>query len=523
MTTRFAAIISAIGLLLAVTAARADGVRLDVRYSTAPDKVRVVLDLPRAVAFVDRSTLKQIQLSLDLPLIEALREITLTDPVAAAVAVAPDGDDKAQLTITLHKARKYHVFTLPPEGDKPGRLVVDILKRFRAEEMRALSPAITYTRLEQQTDDFYRVVHFVEIDTRDPKVRLDVMAAQGERERVSAMVERAGAVCGINGGYFMQGTRPVGLLKADGNILSLPIWGRTAVAFPRTGAPVLGNPRGAWRVTLADGTARDIFDWLDASVWEPSPDVVVYSGRLFSQTPANPRGLTSLVRDGRVLLCTSDPVPLSPGDFAIRLKGDALATLDPLLAVGAPVLVTPVLDPAWKEFIGAVGAGPRLLRDGKLAVTGLAESFKPDILYGRPARSALGVTARGTVVLVVVEAPCPYGGGATLEELAGLLKSRGAIDALNFDGGGSSTLAIGGATVNYPAGAWTRPLASGVLVFDERISAPPPVRIEPSPESTPSPPVEPSPELKHIPPVEPSHELTPTPPVEPSAEFGTNE
>jgi len=493
MTTRFAAIFTVIGLLLTAITAHADGAQPGVRYSTAPDKVRVVLDLPRAITFTDRSTPKQVLLSLDLPLIEALPEIALTDTVAASIAVAQDTDGKAQLTISLHKARKYTVFMLPPEGKKTDRLVVDILKRFRTEETRAISPAITYTRLEQQTDDRYQVAHFVEIDTRDPKVRLDVTAAQGERERVSAMVERAGAVCGINGGYFMQGTRPVGLLKADGNILSLPIWGRTAAAFPPTGVPILGNPRGAWRVILADGTARDIPDWLDASVLDPSPDVAVYSGKLFSQTPANPQGLTALVRDGHVLLRASEPLPLSPGDFAIRLKGDALATLDPLLAVGAPVVLTPVLDPAWEEFAGAVGAGPRLLRAGKLAISGVDERFKPDILQGRPARSALGVTARGTVVLALVEAPGPYGGGATLEELAGLLKSRGAVDALNLDGGGSSTLAIGGATVNYPAGAWIRPVASGVLVFDERIT-PPPVQVEPSPESTPALPVETLPE-----------------------------
>jgi exopolysaccharide biosynthesis protein len=487
MITRFTAPIAVLILFCALTAARANGAPVRVRHSTAPDTVRVVLDLPREAAFTDQSTPRQVQLTLDLPLAGALPAVTVDDPVVASVTVEPDASGNAQLTVSLHKARKYTVFTLPPQGNRPHRLVVDILKRFRNEETRALSPAITYTRLEQQADDHYRVVHFLEVDTRAPHVRLGVTAARNERERVSAMVERAGAVCGINGGYFMQGTRPVGLLKADGQIFSLPIWGRTAAAFPLNGAPVLGNSRGAWRVTLADGMVCDIPDWLDASVQDPLPDAVVYSGNIFTQSPANPRGLTSLVRGGQVLLCTSDPLPLSPGDFAFRLKGAALSTLDPLLAVGAPVTVAPVLTPTWEAFPHALGAGPRLLRDGKLAVSGLAERFKPDILQGRPARSALGVTARGTVVLVLVEAPGPYGGGATLEELAGLLKSRGAVDALNLDGGGSSTLAIGNTTVNYPPGAWTRPVASGILVYDTRIP-PPPLLQEPPPPPEPIPP-----------------------------------
>ena len=485
--TRFTALISAIGLLFAVVAATADGLPLNVRYSTAPEKVRVVLDLPRAVKYSDQSTPNQVRIALELPLMTALPEITLTDPVVASITTAPDAEGKALLTISLNKARKYTVFTLGPQSGKPDRLVVDIIKRFRTEETRALSPAITCTRLEQQTDDRYQVVHFVEIDTRDPKVSLNVIAAHGERERVSAMVGRTGAVLGVNGGYFMQGTRPVGLLKAGGQLLSMPIWGRTAAAFPKTGAPVFGNPQGAWRVTLPDGTMRDLPDAFDASVLDPMPGVVVYRGGQLTQVPANPAGLNVLVQNGCVASRSCDMVPLAPGDLALRLTGAEVAALDAQLAVGAVVTATPVLTPPWEEFTTAVGAGPRLLRDGKLAISGSEERFKSDILNGRPARTAIGVTARGTVVLVVVEAPCSYGGGATLEDLAGLLKSRGVVDAMNLDGGGSSALAIGAATVNYPAGAWVRPVASGVLVFDQRLTPPPAPGPAPVPEPAPGP------------------------------------
>jgi exopolysaccharide biosynthesis protein len=468
---RVAALIIALGVVCAAASlpASADGTLIGVRYSIAPEKVRVVLDLPQSTVFTDHSTPWQVQISLDVPLVEALPVITLGDPVAESISVAPDADGHAQLTIPLKKSRKYSVFTLRPLGDRPDRLVVDIIKRFRREETRALSPAITYTRLEQQTDDRYLVVHFVEIDANDPKVHLGVTAAQGERERVNAMVTRTGAVCGVNGGYFMEATRPVGLLKVDGQILSLPIWGRTAAAFPPSGAPVLGNPRGVWRVTLPDNTTRDLPDALDASILDPTPGAVVYRGHPFTRVPANPGGLTVLLRDGKIVSRSCDVVPLAPGDIALRLTGEDAAALDALLAVDAVVTAAPVLDPAWQEFPGAVGAGPRLLRNGDLAVSGQEERFKADILLGRHARTGLGVTARGGVVLAVVEAPCPYGGGATLEELAGLLKARGAVDALNLDGGGSSALGIGDATVNYPPNTWVRPVASGVLVYDERM------------------------------------------------------
>ena len=471
MTAHVTAMIVAIGLfatLLSPARAQAAGA-IGVRYSTSADTVRIVLDLPAAVTYTDLSTPQQVQVSLDWPLAEAAPVITVDDSIAASIALAPDANGRALLTVTLKKARKFTLFTLKPDGRKPDRLVVDIHKRFRTETVRALSPAITHTRIEQQTDTEYRHVHFIEADLQDPHLRVGVAAAEGERERVSEMVARTGAVCGINAGYFMQGTRPVGLLKADGRLLAMPLWGRTAVAFSPTGGPVFGNPKGAWRVTLPDGSERDLPDWLDASVLIPPPAAVAYNGNLFTQVPANANGLTALIQGGKVVLRSTEVVPLLPGDLALRLLGDEAKALDALLAMDAPVTVTPLLEPAWETYLHAVGAGPRLLQNGQPSITGQEERFKPDVLLGRNARSGLGVTQHGTLVLVAVEGPSPYGGGATLEELAGLLKSRRAVDALNLDGGGSSTLAIGAETVNVRPGSWIRPVASGILLFDDRV------------------------------------------------------
>jgi exopolysaccharide biosynthesis protein len=39
---------------------------------------------------------------------------------------------------------------------------------------------------------------------------------------------------------------------------------------------------------------------------------------------------------------------------------------------------------------------------------------------------------------------------------------------MNLDGGSSSAMAFDGRTVNYPPTTWVRPVASGILVFDDR-------------------------------------------------------
>ena len=59
-------------------------------------------------------------------------------------------------------------------------------------------------------------------------------------------------------------------------------------------------------------------------------------------------------------------------------------------------------------------------------------------------RTAVGVDQRGdTLIIMVVDGRQPnYSEGVTLAELAALLREYGAYDAINMDGGGSSTLVI---------------------------------------------------------------------------------
>ncbi|MET8506456.1 phosphodiester glycosidase family protein [Streptomyces sp. NPDC004787] len=94
----------------------------------------------------------------------------------------------------------------------------------------------------------------------------------------------------------------------------------------------------------------------------------------------------------------------------------------------------------------AVGGGARLLKGGELAL-GERDLGRPD----RPARTVVGITGDGSVLLLVLDGRDPgVSAGATLAEAAELLRSLGAVDGLNLDGGGSSTMVVGGALRNRP-------------------------------------------------------------------------
>jgi hypothetical protein len=91
----------------------------------------------------------------------------------------------------------------------------------------------------------------------------------------------------------------------------------------------------------------------------------------------------------------------------------------------------------------AVGGRPRLLRDS--AVLGEVDSIGgAGFATTRHPRTAVGIAGNGRRVLfVVVDGRQPaYSVGMTNRELAGLMLALGARDALNLDGGGSTTMVV---------------------------------------------------------------------------------
>ena len=94
-----------------------------------------------------------------------------------------------------------------------------------------------------------------------------------------------------------------------------------------------------------------------------------------------------------------------------------------------------------------IGGWPRILRNGA-SVAALAPATEGTISRNaevRHPRTAVGFSRDSTTLfLVTVDGRSTTSVGMTLVELATLMQELGAWDALNFDGGGSTTMVIGG-------------------------------------------------------------------------------
>ncbi len=92
-----------------------------------------------------------------------------------------------------------------------------------------------------------------------------------------------------------------------------------------------------------------------------------------------------------------------------------------------------------EDLCEAVGGGQIILADGMINDTAPLEPFG-DICHPR---TAVGIRADGKLLFTVVDGRRPeWSNGASLTELAGIMKAEGAVRAINLDGGGSSTFII---------------------------------------------------------------------------------
>jgi len=101
-----------------------------------------------------------------------------------------------------------------------------------------------------------------------------------------------------------------------------------------------------------------------------------------------------------------------------------------------------------------IGGWPRILRDGE-NVAGESATIEGTLsrnAEARHPRTAVGFSRdSSTLFVLTVDGRSENSGGMTLVELASVMRELGAWQAMNFDGGGSTTMVVDGKVVNHPS------------------------------------------------------------------------
>ncbi|NOU99972.1 phosphodiester glycosidase family protein [Paenibacillus planticolens] len=105
---------------------------------------------------------------------------------------------------------------------------------------------------------------------------------------------------------------------------------------------------------------------------------------------------------------------------------------------------------------------PTLLKNGAKATIPYQWQSSP----ARAARTVMANYKNDQLLFIVTDGYDESGNsGATLAELQDKMQQLGIVDAYNLDGGGSTTLVMGGSVINRPSDGRLRPLATNFLFF----------------------------------------------------------
>jgi exopolysaccharide biosynthesis protein len=120
---------------------------------------------------------------------------------------------------------------------------------------------------------------------------------------------------------------------------------------------------------------------------------------------------------------------------------------------GVAILEDDSMDLNWEHHIAGrdvISTGPVML------LSGINQPIGDDAFCrNRHPRTAVGRKADGTVVLLVVDGRAAESAGMSIPELQQTMRWLGCVDAINLDGGGSSTMYVKGepyaGVVSYPS------------------------------------------------------------------------
>ncbi|MFD5277648.1 phosphodiester glycosidase family protein [Pseudarthrobacter sp. NPDC058362] len=353
--------------------------------------------------------------------------------------------------------------------------------------------------------------------TIDPKIfRGELTSSFGpnlqDRETTSQLSSAAGALAAVNGGYFVLDPGagapgdPAGTAVRDGKVLSEPVGDRPSLVIGNRNESSIQRLQWDGSVAAAGKAAKLALDGInrvpglirncggadDTPTSLPLHDVTctdtdeitTFTPEFGPATPSGPGVEVVLDAKGTVTAVNNVRGTAVPaGGRTIQAIGADAPRLAGLAGTGSRLTVETGLvgsdgKPLEQGASDVVNGGPMLVENGTARVTaardgmvraGDSNSFYYGWVHKRNPRTIAGIDAQGRTLLVTADGRQTASLGLSIKEAADVARSLGMVDAINLDGGGSTTMVSGGKVVNSTSdAAGERPVGDALLLLPGR-------------------------------------------------------
>ena len=288
------------------------------------------------------------------------------------------------------------------------------------------------------------------------------------RATVKQMSNEYNATAAINASYFSLSGEILGNTKINGVVAGTTYYTRSTMGINANGSTIFGRTNYYGNVTMG-GQSLNI-SGVDCE--RGADTAVIYNIHQGATTGTNDFGVEYIVTDGIVtdIRVNKGNSEIPPNGYVVSVHGSAAELFKDTQIGDRAIFDESIIDVDgvgdFDQTTQLIGAGPRLVKDGKVYVNVDEEEFPNDIRLGRAPRSAVGVSQYGDYIFAIVDGRQAHSKGCTLQEWAEiLLNDFGAVNAINLDGGGSTELVVKGDIVNSPSDGKERPVGDALLII----------------------------------------------------------
>lgn len=316
-------------------------------------------------------------------------------------------------------------------------------------EEKTLVKGVTYRHIERLYDYGWQNIHVVKADLSEPHLAFNVLrSANGNSflENTYASAVANDTVAAVNADFFAakrgQSGRgsAVGVEIIDGELRTTPASDEKMHALYQTkdGGIYFNEFNYDITITAPNGNTDKI---RHINKYDDLNGIVLYNRSWNALSLGATYGIIEVVVDENNIVVEKrrfqDPVEIPENGYVLASDLDVYTFLDDNFNVGDEVKIDITTTPDYNAIEKAVGGG------GMLVVDGVAQKSFSHNIGGYNPRSAVGIDETGKIMyLVVVEGRKSLSKGMTQTQLAELMAELGCYNAMNFDGGGSSLMAI---------------------------------------------------------------------------------
>ncbi len=338
----------------------------------------------------------------------------------------------------------------------PARVVIDIRKDAMVERDIAWATGLRW-RQQYVSLGANRFPVYMFIAKPDPAmlsmrpIRSNPNSAIGIAPMITTAQQQRAAGA-VNAGFFNRNNQmPLGAVRNAGQWLSGPILGRGAMAWNDQGDLMMDRLALSEAVSVA-GKSFPVLTlnsgYVQAGIGRyTSAWGTAYSPIVDSETVVTVRndGVTARQTMGKA---GSGSIAIPNDGYLLAFRSNSGNSAG--FTNGTQVGLSSQSQPsAFDQYPNVMGGGPLLIRDRSIILNPQLEGFSTNFIQGSAPRTAVGKTADGTWIIATIHERVG-GRGPNLAETAQIMQQLGSVDALNLDGGSSSSFYLGGQLLNRP-------------------------------------------------------------------------